>query len=96
MQAVAGNPQPPPLSQFPACVGVGPGAGDRLQGCTVRERKCLPSGEEPGMPSFLQHLYQSYVNLDPKEEEPNRDLVSLLTSTHQGLTHPLIKVFHLG
>lgn len=95
-QAVAGNPQPTPLSQLPRCVGTVPGTGDRRLGCGVKERKCLPSGEEPGMPSLLQHLYQSNGNSEPKEEEPRRDLVSLLTSIHQGLTHLLIKVLHLG
>lgn len=47
--AVAGNPQPPPLSQSPRCTGVMPGAGDgdsSLQSLGVRGRKWLPSGED--------------------------------------------------
>lgn len=72
------------------------GAIDRdssLQNLGVRGREWLPSGEEPGMPSFLKHLYQDQENSNPAEGKPMQT-VSLLASPPG--THLLGKVLHLG
>lgn len=73
-----------------------PGTVDRdssLQNLGVRGREWLPSGEEPGMPSFLKHLYQDHGSSNPAEGEPMKT-VFLLASLPR--THLPGKVLHLG
>lgn len=80
----------------PECTGVMPGTVDRdssLQNLGVRGREWIPSGEEPGVPSFLKHLYQEQGSSDPVEGEPMKT-VSLLASLLR--THLPGKVLHLG